>query len=228
MIAPNTQSAAGLLTIEQVASELATSRIAASRLIARGALPAYRLGPNGPQRVHAADVAKYVAAGTPDFAMPPLRGAWFDDRREIVAARTFAERAAKLIGDAVPAEAPSASTVRVGITPAMRALIATPVDAKSDPDKSPRRFGVYGLAWAVCAFRDAAYEAAGRGQAINALYADRDAYRRIVAAAGDTFNRASMNVTKIYTSKDVSFGVKYSDILNVLGYTTDKLAEMAL
>ena len=68
------------LSLDQAAADLDTTPLGVSRLIARGALRATRLGAAGEWRILPDQLGKYIAAGAPDLQTVALDGAgWLAD-----------------------------------------------------------------------------------------------------------------------------------------------------
>jgi hypothetical protein len=88
---PQSVSSSGVLDIDTVAAQLATTPLSVKRLIARGQLKATVLkqtGGNKTWRVLASSVERYLTAGAPDFTMPGLNPhGWLTDEHTYTARR---------------------------------------------------------------------------------------------------------------------------------------------
>ena len=87
-----------LLDLEQVAEELHAPRLGVQRLIARGVLPANRLGASNVVRVQKADLISYIGNDCPDLETPKIdneRGwfAWYPAGRPNALARELIQLA---------------------------------------------------------------------------------------------------------------------------------------
>lgn len=186
-----------LYNVSQAGETLSTDPLHILRLNARGHLSGPRIGASGPLRFLSGDLENYVAAGAPDFEHPPLSGIWFDPNERNVAAQAslFKQKigdAIKVFADAQAEPAATVSSVIVAPTPAMRTLASAPVPKLLGEIKRKNQLPPF-ASTIESAFVFAVRQAAAnvvrqrdpmRKQApLSALYADRESYQAITAAA---------------------------------------------
>jgi len=191
-------TATGLLTVEAVAAELGTSPLAVARLVARRQLRAVPLGTSGNRRVLAAEVTRYVAAGAPDFDMPPTGARWFAD---IQYAANFADAIRDAAKDQLPLKAPvvaEGQAVPLGITPAIVAVIQG--QAKGPWGATAKLpFPDWRTAYLVDLVRGHAEKGlAMKAAPLKALYADPESYMRVIGAAVALTLAGSIGMSKSY------------------------------
>lgn len=186
----------GLLTVEHVAAELSTDTLAVKRLIARGRLPATRLGDGREWRVSEDALQQYVTRGAIDFNPPAFNANWFatDD---VANANAFFDAAKEAMREQVLPELPASMVPRKGLgdsvdievtlTGKVDALLKQTVPhgmrlAGAEPDSRNWR-----EIYLVEQLRSAARVVLGRdrkaGLPLEKLYAGPDEYDRIVKAA---------------------------------------------
>jgi transcriptional regulator with XRE-family HTH domain len=192
------ETAVGLLTVAAVAAELGTRPLAISRLIARRRLKAVPLGASGSRRILASEVARYVGAGAPDFDTPPMGARWFSD---IQYAAAFGDAIREAALEQLPAKAPTVAdgqAVLLRITPALVAVITgqprgpwNAVVKTNYPDWRTMYF--------INLVRGHAEKAlAMKAEPLAALYADPEAYTRVVGEAVAQTLAGSISMTKSY------------------------------
>ena len=123
------ETISGLMTIEQTAQELGTTKLAVKRLIARGRIPATRLGESGSLRIRGEDVSSYVAAGARDFDHPEWADNWFvplrPDHQAFWAA--MSEAAEEQFPKRLPQNGRPPNRSELRVTGAIRELVEGPV-----------------------------------------------------------------------------------------------------
>ena len=191
-------TATGLLTVEAVAAELGTSPLAVARLIARRQLKAVPLGTSGNRRVLAAEVTRYVAAGAPGFDMPATTARWFAD---IPLAANFADAIREAANEQLPAKAPAVAegqAVPLRITPAINAVVLG--QAKGPWGAAVQTgFPDWRTAYLVDLVRGHGEKiVAMKAAPLKALYADPEAYTRIVGEAVALTLAGAISLSKSY------------------------------
>jgi len=202
------QTQTGQLTVSAVAADLGVAPLAVKRLIARRRLKAVRLGPDGEWRIAAAEVARYIEAGAPDFAFPETDGPWLAGVRS---ADGFAQSIRDAADEQIPDEAPAVregQAVPIQLTAAVLAVI-------QGPPRGP--FGVqirtpfvdWRVAYLADLVRKAAYQTmrVSLQPPLQRLYDTPDAYTRILAEAAPQVLSGAISMSKQYLV-DVAPGVK--------------------
>ena len=114
-------SPTGFLTIDQTAGELGIDPLGIQRLIARNRIKASRIGADGPYRVAASELARYIGTNAPDLHGPKLTAnGEFVTADTLWPAQQFVKDLLTAAQDQIPAEPPAnAGDVPLTFTPAM-------------------------------------------------------------------------------------------------------------
>jgi len=193
------QTQTGQLTLAAAALDLGVAPLAVKRLIARRRLRAVRLGPNGEWRIAAAEVARYIEAGAPDFAFPETDGPWLAGVRS---ADGFAQAIRDAAADQIPNEPPAVregQAVPIQLTPAVLAVIQGPPRGPFGVQmKTP--FVDWRVAYLVDLMRKAAYQTMGVSlePPLQRLYDTPDAYTRVLAQAAPQVLGGAISMSKMY------------------------------
>ena len=202
----NVTGAAGFLTIAQAAAELSTKPLNVKRLIARGRIPAARLGVDGEWRLGLTNIGAYISRSAPDIAMPDNDGGWFTDGDGAsYAALTFQTNLIKAAKKGLSMDS-CWSTVRdIPLTAEMRQV----ANQGADTGHIPNRFTDAATAYFVHRIRLFArnlIKAPPSGK-LSRLYDTPDAY--------DTFTRDAM---KRLLTDGLVFQATFSEAVPHLGF----------
>ncbi len=196
-------SATGWLTIPQVAAELdfrrdgaMTQELKVLRLIARGRLPASRLGPTGPWRISIDALSQFIRGGARDLNGPRAVGGWFDPlafiRQRFI--DSFTREAESQLPDQIGPDEPTRDR-KLAVTPSMRAIADSPVPANPIRGRTWGEFLDFATAFFISELRLRA-ELAARGprSKLAALY-DPDRYGVLVEDALAAILRSGLGFT---------------------------------
>ncbi len=210
---------ADFLDVKTTADALNTTPLAVSRLIAKGILPASRIGPAGPFRVAEENLRAFILKNCPDLAMPPVDAAgwivtpfdnqfqFFRDAIQKAAAdqELSTEKVMELFRDVDPRT--NSIDVPLKITPAVQKVLDSPPAyqgfqtpaQRAEPQTVVNRSFV--LTYFVVGLRDAAEKILQQNpnlQPVDQLYASPEDYNRITNQARDAFTRTSVSFSKAY------------------------------
>jgi transcriptional regulator with XRE-family HTH domain len=201
--------ASGFLSLAAVAAELETTELAIARIISRRALPASRVGADGPFRVAAAELAGYIGRNCPDLAPPSIAQGWIADDadRAHQLGYAFYESIIAAAADQVrpKEEAPSADPskpIPLKLTDAIRAaILKKPPKSIVTPRHPPRLFPDMRCAYIVTTLRTLAraiLNVKSPERQIVRLYESPEAYQATTAEAVKTFLARSLSFTSMH------------------------------
>lgn len=200
-----------LLTLTQVAEQLATDPIHVYRAIARKNLAGNRIGTAGPVRVLDTDLAKYVANSAPDFEMPPLRENWFHpDERNLatLAGQTAGRIRDELATIADATDEPTADVVTIAPNAAIRAigksnprLIVTLKTNRPQPTPFANATEMLMVHTVRAAAKKVAAQINNRMAPLDVLYYDATTYQSIVAQATAQARAQTVSYHRTYAGK---------------------------
>jgi len=197
------------LTVAEAARELElkdrgsrTAELVMMRMIARRRIRASRIGPGGPWRIAAAEISRFIQAGAPDIAPPPIESGWFAPPEAGTLARSFVAAIIDAAADQVPEKLPAERTVAVSTSPALRAVLdAQPPAPRArirGRDSAPQ-FATWVQAYLVDGLRKIAQNVVGHvGGGLRALYASPEAYEAATAAAVRKLRAGRIAFTRLY------------------------------
>jgi excisionase family DNA binding protein len=236
------------MTIDQAAHDLNTTSLGIKRLVARGRLPATRVGDDW--RLLPAHVEKYLAAGAPDLQSPVVGGAgWLADwPRPAGDFETAISDAAQMELEADPAAMARIADARIEpveyTVPIVGAVLSA---AKQElPARLPavRKLRGQFLTWASFylseQLRTFARQQIGRTPFLGTsptarLYESPTSYRAAVDAAGERMTAQSItriawvpvDIDGTKTKKAVKLTLPVASLMTALGLRVDDVAALA-
>ena len=229
---PAPRACSGFLTVSDAAAELEVSELAVKRLVARQRIKAVQLGQDGPLRIAAAELARYMGTNAPDLQMPDLSGSYFSDASTRIGFGQFEGAMQPLVTASLPTMAPAdtrpnwqqsaALEVELRVTPAMLAAARKPIDFSFAPpsDEAPEWVDM-----AHAYFTQELRDIMGAmlpsiKPRLETLYASPEAYSNLLGLATDKlkaksfFRNATLPAADGNGMKLVRFMVRYAGFLD--------------